>query len=71
MADEASGKGKHVGGKVKEKAGELLGDRRMEEEGRLSQIEGEAEQDEERAREEAEEARERKRTAEQVKERKR
>jgi uncharacterized protein YjbJ (UPF0337 family) len=63
MSDDARGKAKHVGGKIQEKAGEILGDREMQRKGRLSQIEGEAEQDEERAEEEAREARERKRAA--------
>ena len=59
----AAGKGKHVGGKIREKMGEVLGDREMERKGRLSQIEGEAEQDRERAEERAEEAEERRRHA--------
>ena len=49
MADDAKGKAKHVGGRLKEEAGELLGDRELEREGRLEQ---------------AREARERKREAE-------
>lgn len=69
MADDARGKAKHVGGKIKEEAGELLGDRELEREGRLDQAAGRAEQDEARARERAEEARERKREAESLKER--
>lgn len=60
MAEDAAGKGKHIGGKIKEGAGELLGDRELEREGRLDQAEGRAEQDEARALDEAEEARERK-----------
>jgi len=56
MADNLDGKAKHVGGKIKEGVGELLGDRKMEREGRLAQREGEAEQDVERAREDMEEA---------------
>lgn len=56
MADKVNGKAKHVGGKVKEGIGELLGDRKMEREGRLAQREGRAEQDAARAREELEEA---------------
>lgn len=63
MADESKGKAKHVGGKIQEKAGEILGDRSMRRKGRLSQVEGEAEQDLERARREAEEAAERKAAA--------
>jgi uncharacterized protein YjbJ (UPF0337 family) len=64
MADKAKGKGKHLGGKVKEGIGEALGDREMKREGRLDQVQGEAEQDEARAREKAEEARDRKLDAE-------
>ena len=63
MADDASGKAKHVGGKIKEEAGDMLGDSEMEREGRLDQEEGRAEQDEARAREQADEARARKRVA--------
>ncbi len=69
MADEAAGKAEHVGGKMKEKAGELLGDREMEREGKLEQKKGRAEQDEARAQEKAREAREEKRRAELEKER--
>lgn len=69
MADEAKGKGKHLGGKIKEGAGELLGDRKLEREGRLDQAEGRAEQDEARALEEAREARERKLASEDAKRR--
>lgn len=64
MADEKKGKLDHVGGKIKEGAGELLGDRELEREGKLDQKKGEAEQDEARAREKAEEARDRKLDAE-------
>lgn len=67
MADDVKGKGKHIGGKIKEEAGELLGDREMEREGRLDQSEGRAEQDEARALDEAEEARERKRASKDAK----
>ena len=56
MTDDVSGKAKHVGGKIKEGVGELLGDRKMEREGRLAQREGEAEQDVARAREDMDEA---------------
>lgn len=69
MADETKGKGEHVGGKIKEGLGDLLGDREMEREGKLQQKKGEAEQDEARAREKAEEARERKLDAEMEKRR--
>jgi uncharacterized protein YjbJ (UPF0337 family) len=58
MADDLKGKARHVGGKIKEEAGELLGDAEMEREGKLDQAEGRAEQREARALEEAREARE-------------
>jgi uncharacterized protein YjbJ (UPF0337 family) len=64
MADETKGKGEHVGGKIKEGVGELLGDREMEREGKLDQQKGKAEQDEARARKKADEARDRKLDAE-------
>jgi uncharacterized protein YjbJ (UPF0337 family) len=64
MADETRGKGEHVGGKIKEGLGDLLGDREMEREGKLEQQKGKAEQDEARARKKAEEARDRKLDAE-------
>lgn len=69
MADDAKGKADHLGGKIKEKAGEALGDRELEREGRLDQKKGRAEQDEARAQERAERAREEKREAEIEKER--
>jgi uncharacterized protein YjbJ (UPF0337 family) len=56
MADDTSGKMKHVGGKIQEEVGELLGDRKMRRRGRLTQAEGEAEQDMDRALDEAEDA---------------
>lgn len=49
MADDLSGKATHLGGKIKEGIGDLLGDRKMEREGRLEQMEGAAEQDAARA----------------------
>lgn len=49
MADDAMGKATHLGGKIKEGIGDLLGDRRMKQEGRLDQMEGAAEQDAARA----------------------
>jgi uncharacterized protein YjbJ (UPF0337 family) len=64
MADETKGKGEHVGGKIKEGVGDLLGDREMEREGKLEQRKGKAEQDEARARKKADEARDRKLDAE-------
>jgi uncharacterized protein YjbJ (UPF0337 family) len=56
MADDLEGKAKHLGGKLKEGVGDLLGDRRMKEEGRLDQMEGAAEQDMSRAQEAVAEA---------------
>lgn len=49
VADDAIGKATHLGGKIKEGLGDLLGDRRMKTEGRLEQQEGVAEQDAARA----------------------
>ncbi len=49
MADEMDGKVRHLGGKIKEGVGELLGDRSLERKGRLDQMEGRAEQDLDRA----------------------
>jgi len=63
MADDSRGKGTHIGGKIKEGIGELLGDRRLEREGELEQIEGRAEQDQARAEEAQREALERKAAA--------
>ena len=68
MADEVNGKVKHVGGKIQEGVGELLGDSKMKREGKLSQVEGEAEQDQDRAENAAEEAALRKNAARQAKE---
>lgn len=56
MADDSRGKATHLGGKIKEGIGDLLGDRSMEREGKLDQMEGQAEQDQARASEEATEA---------------
>jgi uncharacterized protein YjbJ (UPF0337 family) len=56
VADDINGKGKHLGGKIKEGIGDLLGDRQMEREGRLDQMEGQAEQDQVRAEEAMREA---------------
>jgi uncharacterized protein YjbJ (UPF0337 family) len=64
MADETSGKTRHVKGKIKEGIGELLGDSKLEREGRLSQVEGRAEQDASRAEAELNEAAARKAAAE-------
>jgi len=49
MADDLSGKMTHLGGRIKEGIGDLLGDRSIEREGRLDQMEGKAEQDAARA----------------------
>lgn len=68
MADETRGKAKHVGGKIQETAGDLLGDRKMKQKGRLAQHEGEAEQDEARADEEARDANFRKNIARETRE---
>lgn len=51
MADDLTGKATHLGGKIKEGLGDLLGDRKLEREGRLDQMEGAAEQDAARAEE--------------------
>lgn len=67
MADESTGKGKHLGGKVKEGLGDLLGDSEMERDGRLDQVSGRAEQDQARAEEEALEAARRRAAAERAK----
>jgi uncharacterized protein YjbJ (UPF0337 family) len=56
MADDIDGKATHLGGKIKEGVGELLGDRKLEREGQLDQMEGRAEQDQARAEEAADEA---------------
>jgi uncharacterized protein YjbJ (UPF0337 family) len=56
MADDTSGKTTHLGGKIKEGVGDLLGDRKLKREGKLDQVEGEAEQDQARAQEAASDA---------------
>jgi len=56
MADDTRGKAEHLGGKIKEGLGELLGDRELEREGKLDQMEGRAEQDQARAEDAAEDA---------------
>jgi uncharacterized protein YjbJ (UPF0337 family) len=68
MADELNGKAKHLGGKIEEGAGELLGDRKMKRHGKLSQVEGEAEQDMDRAEDAVEDAATRRDAARQAKE---
>lgn len=69
MADDTSGKAQHLGGKIKEGVGELLGDRGLEREGRLDQAAGRAEQDQSRAEEEAADAAARRAIAEEAKRR--
>lgn len=69
MADDAKGKAEHLGGRIKEKSGELLGDRELEREGQLNQKKGRAEQDAARAEQQAERARRDKLDAETRKER--
>jgi uncharacterized protein YjbJ (UPF0337 family) len=49
MADDLNGKLTHLGGKIKEGIGDLVGDRQIRREGRLDQMEGAAEQDAARA----------------------
>lgn len=68
MADDLSGKGKHLGGKLKEGLGDMLGDRELEREGRLDQMEGRAEQDQVRAEEALREASARRNAAQNAKE---
>ena len=67
MADDLTGKATHVGGKIKEGIGEILGDRQLEREGRLDQMEGRAEQDQARAEQEVLEAAQRKAAAQAAK----
>lgn len=67
MADNAKGKAKHLGGKIREEAGELLGDREMQRKGQLDQAEGVAEQDAARAQEQLREAETRRAAAERLK----
>lgn len=67
MADDITGKATHLGGKIKEGLGDLLGDRQLEREGRLDQMEGAAEQDVARAQDAVLEADERRRAAQNAK----
>lgn len=67
MADDLNGKATHLGGKIKEGIGDLLGDRKLEREGRLDQMEGAAEQDASRAEEALREASVRKEMAREAK----
>lgn len=64
MADDVTGKATHLGGKLKEGLGDLLGDRKLKAEGRLEQVEGAAEQDAARAEEALNEANARRLAAE-------
>ena len=67
MADDIEGKATHVAGKIKEGIGDLLGDAKLEREGKLDQMEGRAEQDQARAEEAVEEAAMRRAAARQAK----
>jgi len=67
MADDAAGKTTHLGGKIKEGIGDLLGDRKLKREGRLDQMEGVAEQDQARAEEALTDAAERRAAAKRAK----
>jgi uncharacterized protein YjbJ (UPF0337 family) len=67
MADDVAGKATHLGGKLKEGLGDLLGDRSLKVEGQLDQAEGVAEQDAARAEEALAEANARRLAAEQAK----
>jgi len=67
MADDLSGKARHLGGKLKEKAGDVLGDSKLKRDGKLEQFEGEAEQDQARAEKAVEEAALRKQAAREAK----
>jgi uncharacterized protein YjbJ (UPF0337 family) len=67
MADDASGKATHLGGKIKEGVADLLGDRKLKQEGQLDQAEGIAAQDQARAQEAANEAAARKAAAQAAK----
>jgi uncharacterized protein YjbJ (UPF0337 family) len=66
MADDVTGKATHIGGKIKEGLGDLLGDREMKAEGQLEQVQGEAEQDAARAERELMEANTRRLAAEEA-----
>jgi uncharacterized protein YjbJ (UPF0337 family) len=68
MADDLTGKLTHLGGKIKEGVGDLLGDRSVQREGRLDQMEGAAEQDAARAEEAVMDANARRVAAQQAKE---
>lgn len=67
MPDEINGKATHLGGKIKEGLGDLLGDARLEREGKLDQMEGRAEQDASRAQDAVLEAEQRRLAAKRAK----
>jgi uncharacterized protein YjbJ (UPF0337 family) len=67
MDNDTRGKVRHLGGRIREKVGEALGDRELERSGRLDQVEGQAEQDQERAVEDLEDATARRRAARRAK----
>ena len=67
MADDTTGKARHLGGKIQEGLGDLLGDKEMKREGRLDQMEGRAEQDQARAEEALTDAAARRAAAERAK----
>ena len=67
MASDMGGKAKHVGGKIKEGIGDVLGDRELKRQGRLDQVEGEADQDASRAAKDLEDATARKYAAREAK----
>lgn len=69
MAEDIDGKATHLGGKLKEGLGELLGDSKLRREGQLDQVEGEAEQDQARAERAADEAALRRAAAQNAKDR--
>jgi uncharacterized protein YjbJ (UPF0337 family) len=56
MADDASGKATHLGGRIKEGIADLLGDRELKRDALLDQEEGIAEQDAARAKDDLREA---------------
>ena len=57
--DEIKGKGKRIKGRIKEKVGEVIGDRKLEAEGEVERIEGAAQESLGRARRKAHEILER------------
>ena len=69
MAEDLKGKARHVGGKIKEGVGDVLGDAKLKRDGKLEQFEGEAEQDQARAEQAVEDAAARKYAAREAKKR--